>query len=60
MISNKLRLILSGIATILLLYVFITSGKKSFNTINIGLFIMFTASFITSLVSQMKNKKRSK
>lgn len=57
MISNKLRLILSGITTILLLYVFIINGKSSFSPVNIGLFIIFIAYFITSLVTQMKDKK---
>lgn len=57
MISNKLRLILSGIAIILCVYIFVTNGKSSFNPLNIGLFIIFAVSFITSLVKQMKDKK---
>lgn len=57
MISNKLRLILSGIAIILFFYVFISNGKNSFNSVNIGLFLIFIAYFIASLVRQIKDKK---
>lgn len=57
MISNKLRLILSGIAIILFFYVFMSNSKNLFNSVNIGLFIMFITYFIISLVRQIKDKK---
>ena len=57
MSSNKLRLILSGIAIILFFYVFMSNGKDSFNSVNIGLFMIFIVYFITSLVRQIKDKK---
>ncbi|MCC0654875.1 hypothetical protein IC218_21295 [Clostridioides sp. ES-S-0005-03] len=57
MISSKLKLILSGIAILISFYVFATNGKSSFNALNIGLFLIFAVSFITALVSYMKDKK---
>lgn len=57
MISNKIKLILSGILIISFLFIFVSSGKSSFNPLNIGLFIIFALSFITSLVNQVKDKK---
>ena len=57
MIPNKIKLILSGILIILFLFIFVSNGKCSFNTLNIGLFIIFVLSFITSLVNQVKDKK---
>lgn len=55
MIPNKIKLILSGI--LIILFLFISNGKSSFNTLNICLFIIFVLSFITSLVNQVKDKK---
>ena len=57
MIPNKIKLILSGILIISFLFIFVSSGKSSFNPLNIGLFIIFALSFITSLINQVKDKK---
>ncbi|CEQ22596.1 Uncharacterised protein [[Clostridium] sordellii] len=57
MISNKLTMLLSGAALILYIYIFIINDRSSFNTLNIGLFIIFLASFINSLISLIKIKK---
>ncbi|WP_057566777.1 hypothetical protein [Paraclostridium sordellii] len=57
MISSKLTMLLSGAALIFYIYIFVTNDNSSFNTLNIGLFIIFLESFINSSISLIKIKK---